>query len=54
MRGEAGSLTIDFRPGAVIPLQGDSRRERTQGPAKRCGILSLQGEVAEWLKAAPC
>jgi hypothetical protein len=34
------------------PLKGESRRGREQPPV--CDTMPAPGEVAEWLKAAPC
>ena len=41
---------MSFRPDAAMPLKGDLGLE----PPGQCAILARFGEVAEWLKAAPC
>jgi hypothetical protein len=47
--GRAGSYSMRPNTPAAMPLKGDSR-EAALGSA----ILFEPGEVAEWLKAAPC
>ena len=50
-RGESGIPIFSDRRGDVLPIKGDSARRRET----ECGNLDASpGEVAEWLKAAPC
>jgi hypothetical protein len=45
-RGRAGTLSMLESARRAMPPKGD--------PAERSAILFGSGEVAEWLKAAPC
>ncbi len=47
MRGEAGTRNLPQRRPAIFPPKGDLW-------PPEFGILRHRGEVAEWLKAAPC
>ena len=48
--GRAGSYSMCLESLGAMPLKGDLGRKPPEGSA----ILFGPGEVAEWLKAAPC
>jgi hypothetical protein len=50
-RGKSGTPIFSEWHRDVLPIKGDSARRRET----ECGNLdATPGEVAEWLKAAPC
>jgi len=48
--GRAGTQSMSQKAFAAMPLKGDFAKSPPGGSA----ILFGSGEVAEWLKAAPC
>jgi hypothetical protein len=48
--GRAGTQSMSQKAFAAMPLKGDFAKSPPGGSAILCG----PGEVAEWLKAAPC
>ncbi len=52
MRGEAGNRILLLGPDAGTPPKGDFARAVWESNGLSCAWVS--GEVAEWLKAAPC
>ena len=48
--GRAGTQSMRQKAAVAMPLKGDFNI----GPPEASAILSEPGEVAEWLKAAPC